>query len=251
MKRGMLIGWIAVLLCVSIAYVALAALAEDWNPNAGTPLVSSAWVYAEPKPDAGTVGQIFAGQGNYYDILEIKNGWTRVALHDGATGWTPQSAIDYADAIPPEVWSGAVARRRAVVLCEGLSLRDAPSGSAKRQVLMPNGSHAYILEEGNGWLRVHYLARDKKNNAQSYTGWIQQEYTVESPAYIHLQRQTRVYAFGSSRAPVVALTPSSGQRFAVIGQVGNYYVVSIRSASGFIRHSAPVWTEREVIEGLK
>jgi len=229
------------LLCASLLP---AALAEGLDPNTGTALASTAWVYAEPRPDAGTVGQITRGYP--YPIIEIKGGWARVELPDGVIGWTPASAIDYALAIPEEAW--ALGLRRAVVLVEGLSLRDSPSESARRQVLMPNGAHGYILEEQGGWLRVHYWVLGKNNNHSTYVGWIQREFTIESPDFIHLQNRTRVFAYASPNAPVVGLT-QTGLRVAVIGEVDDYYVVNFRSASGFIRKSAPMWTERQVIGG--
>ena len=243
MKRGILFLLISVLLCASLLPAALAET-EYMDPNTGTALAPSAWVYAQPRPDADTVGQITRGYP--YPIVEIKDGWARVELPDGTIGWTPASAIDYALAIPEEAWSRGL--RRAVVLVEGLSLREAPSESAKRLVLMPNGSHGYILEEQQGWLRVFYWVLGRNNNYQAYTGWIQAEYTIESPDYIHLRNRTRVFAYASPNAPVVGLT-QTGLRPAVIGEVDGYYVVNFRSASGFIPKSAPMWTERQVIEG--
>ena len=237
MKRGLLLVSAACALC---ALLLSAALAEEWGHNDGLPLVRSAWVYSKPQPSAEAVGQIY--QGNVYPIFESKDGWIQVETAEGVIGWTPATAIDYALAIPPEALD-----RRAVVLVEGLSLREAPSESAKRLVLMPNGSHGYILDEQEGWLYVDYYTRGK-TKYERYQGWVQQQYTVETPAYIHLKNRTQVYAFASPYAPVVALTQTGG-RFAVIGQVDNYYVISIRSASGFIPMSAPMWTERQVIEG--
>jgi len=245
MKRGKLIPMIALLLCVTAAAATPAAGAGEPGATDGLPLVSSAWVYKEPRADSGVVGQIT--QWNVYVIQETKSGWTRVALPEGGSGWTPETAIDYAPAITPE--ARAAGLRRAVVLCEGLSLRESPSGNAKRLVLMPNGSHGYIIEERDGWLLVQYYAYSKSKGARQYTGWISQEYTMESPAYIHLKRRTQVYAFASSYAPVVGQT-LTGQRLAVIGEVDDYYVVNLRSASGFIRKTAGMWSERQVIEGL-
>lgn len=238
MKRGLLFVLVAVVMCASLLPAALAE--GEWGHNDALPLVRSAWVYAKPQQDAEPVGQIF--QGNVYQIFDFKDGWTQVETLDGVIGWTPETALDYALAIP-----SGMSARRAVVLVEGLSLRAEPSESAKRLVLMPNGSHGYILDEREGWLYVDYYTRTKTKSTR-YQGWIQQEYTVETPAYIHLKNRTKVFAFASPYAPVVALT-QTGQRLAVIGQVDDYYVISIRSASGFVPMSAPMKTEREVIEG--
>jgi len=229
------------MLCASLMP---AALAQDWGVNDGLPLVRSSWVYAEPKPTANTVGQIT--QGNVYQIRTVKDGWTQIDLPEGITGWTPASAIDYALAIPNEAWDNGL--RRAVVLVSGLSLREAPSDSAKRLQLMPNGSHGYILEEREGKLLVQYHLRTK-NGYEQYTGWINQEYTLENPAFIHLKNRTKVYAFASEYAPTVGQTQIN-QRLAVIGQVDDYYVVNLRSASGFIKKHEAMWSERQIIEGI-
>jgi SH3-like domain-containing protein len=242
MKRSILFLLVSALLCASLLP---AALAEEYmDPNTGTALAPSARVYAQPQPDADVVGQITRGYP--YPIVEIKDGWARVELPDGTIGWTPASAIDYALAIPEEAWTSGL--RRAVVLVEGLSLRESPSESAKRLVLMPNGSHGYILEEQETWLRAFYWVLGKNNKHTAYTGWIQREYTVENPVYIHLQNRTRVLAYASPDAPVVGLT-QTGLRLPVIGEVDGYYVVNFRSASGFIPQSAPMRTERQIIEG--
>ncbi len=218
--------------------------AEDWNEKQGTMLVSSCWAYAEPSPAAQALQQLHMGLN--YEIHEIKNGWSKVQLTDGSFGWVPETAIDYVDALPPEIDVSNL--RRAVVICEGLSLRELPKASEKRLALMPNGSHGYILGEQDGWLQLRYLHREKNQPPEVCVGWVQKEYTVENPLYIHLKQRTNVLAFDSQEAPVVGQT-SANARLAVIGNVGDYYVVNLRSASGFVHKAEQAWTEYDVIHG--
>ncbi len=126
----------------------------------------------------------------------------------------------------------------ATVLAQNVTLRDAASYNGKSLTSIPNGAVVDVVQENGAWLLVRYAGAKG-----SYEGWILREYVVLNAMTIILRSSnTAVYAAPSQASPKVGSLPCY-TALPVIGMWGDFYIVSLRSASGFIHMSANVWTD--------
>ncbi len=115
--------------------------------------------------------------------------------------------------------------QRAVVLCESLSVCDERGGKVIDTLRFGDG---FLTSDGwDGWADCTYADGSK-------TGWVRSDYILVDPAYYLTDAQTAVYAYDDPMAPRVALV-DGGIRLPIIAEKGEWYVVSLRGASGWIR----------------
>lgn len=115
--------------------------------------------------------------------------------------------------------------RRAVVLCESLSICDERDGRAIRKLSYDD---TFITTEGwDGWADCSY-------SDGSIRGWVRSDYIMVDPAYYVTDESTQVYAYGDTMAPRVALL-AKGEKLPILHDAGEWYVVSLRGAAGWIR----------------
>lgn len=115
--------------------------------------------------------------------------------------------------------------RRAVVLCESLSICDERDGRAIRKL---SYGDTFITTEGwDGWADCSY-------SDGSIRGWVRSDYIMVDPAYYVTDESTQVYAYGDTMAPRVALL-AKGEKLPILHDAGEWYVVSLRGAAGWIR----------------
>lgn len=113
-----------------------------------------------------------------------------------------------------------------LVLCESLSLREAPASSAAVKASLPYGTVLQATSDTHpGWLGVR---------CGDITGWAREEYLLVSPDYLSLTAETPVYAAPAPDAPRVALL-DPGTRCPIISQWDDDVVISLRGASRWIK----------------
>lgn len=115
--------------------------------------------------------------------------------------------------------------RRAVVLCESLSVCDAREG--KKIATLQFGDRFIVTESWDGWATCY--AADG-----SLTGWVRSDYIMIDPAYYTTDDDTPVYAWGNMLAPRVALL-DAGETLPILLDREDWVVVSLRGAAGWIK----------------
>ncbi|MDO4865956.1 MAG: hypothetical protein Q4C10_05325 [Clostridia bacterium] len=137
-------------------------------------------------------------------------------------------AAVHAEIIPP--YGEGQIGRQAVVLCDKLTVRQKPSSSAKAVKSLNYGSLIIVMEISDGWARC-VLSDDVD---ESPAGWVNVDYLAVDPAWYRTERKTAVYAWDDTSAPKVALM-DKGVTLPILKDEGNWLVVSLRGASGWIR----------------
>ena len=113
----------------------------------------------------------------------------------------------------------------ALVLCESLTLRDAPQTSANALASLPYGTEITCTSSWHpGWLEA---------TVNGQTGWVRREFVLLDPQYVTFNAETPVLAWPSPDAPWIGLL-DAGTKAAVMGEYGGYTVISLRGASGFV-----------------
>ena len=140
-----------------------------------------------------------------------------------------------AQIIPPEE-PGQQIGYPAVVLCEKLTLREQPDTSSKAVQTLVYGDMPIVVgadapagaRKENGF--VYCTLGDSED---SPCGWINADYIVINPAWYVTEKETAVYAWNDTAALKVALL-DKGTRLPVLKEDGDWYVVSLRGAVGWI-----------------
>ena len=110
------------------------------------------------------------------------------------------------------------------VLCESLSIRESPDSYSNVVGTLSYGTTFPVLQKNGKWWYVH-------SNGQS--GWINSNYALIDPQYFYPATETPVLAYASSDAKRVGLV-EGGAQLAIIAETNDYYIVSLRGASGFV-----------------
>ena len=126
---------------------------------------------------------------------------------------------------------------QAVVLCETLTLRESSSSSSKALQTLNYGDLPIVVgadlpagpREENGF--VYCVLGDSED---SPSGWLNADYLAINPAWYITEKATAVYAWNDSTAPKVALL-DKGTRLPILREEGNWYIVSLRGAVGWIQ----------------
>ena len=102
--------------------------------------------------------------------------------------------------------------KRAVVLCESLSVCDQRDGRAMRKL---SYGDTFITTEGwDGWADCHY-------GDGSVSGWVRSDYIMVDPAYYVTDESVQVYAYGDTMAPCVALL-AKGEKLPILLDSGEW-----------------------------
>lgn len=128
---------------------------------------------------------------------------------------------------------GAAPVYTGVVISQNVSIRRTPDTRGDLIVTAHNGDVVEILAEQSGWYTINYW--DGKST-MPIQGYARTNFIVRDPAFITTTQATYVYAMPSSDSKMVGQLVS-GTQLVVIGEWNEYWVVNLRSASGFIRKS--------------
>ena len=125
---------------------------------------------------------------------------------------------------------------QAVVLCETLTLRESSSSSSKALQTLNYGDLPIVVgadlpagaKQENGF--VYCVLGDAED---SPAGWLNADYLAINPAWYITEKATAVHAWNDSTAPKVDLL-DKGTRLPILREEGDWYIVSLRGAVGWI-----------------
>ncbi len=124
----------------------------------------------------------------------------------------------------------------AVVLCEKLTLREAPDASSGAVKTLHYGDRPIVVgadqpsgaQEENGFV---YCTLGDAEDAPC--GWVNADYIVINPAWYVTENSTAVYAWNDTAAPKVGLLDKE-TRLPILKEEDGWYVISLRGAVGWI-----------------
>ena len=141
--------------------------------------------------------------------------------------------VAQAEVIPP--YGEGQIGLHAAILCEELSLREAPGSSSSVAKTLKYGTFILVTEQRDGWARC--VLGDAEDSGY---GWVNAEYIVVDPAWYRTEEKTPVYAWNDASAPKVALLDVNTEPFdpdtflPVLKDEGDWLLVSLRGAAGWI-----------------
>ena len=118
---------------------------------------------------------------------------------------------------------------QAVVLCESLTVRKEASTGSKAVRTLKFGDTFTTQYTGEGWTDCFLSG--------SRAGWVNAEYVAVNPAWYRCEGATSVYAWNDTLSPKVALL-DAGTRLPILKQEGDWVLVSLRGAAGWIQKTA-------------
>lgn len=121
----------------------------------------------------------------------------------------------------------------AVVLCENLTIRREPATDAAAVQTLHYGDRFAVLKQEKGWAQC-VLSDDVDAGP---AGWVNADYLMIDPAWFRTEKATPVYAWDDTAAPKVALLDKD-TLLPVLKAEGDWLVVSLRGATGWIHFSA-------------
>ena len=116
----------------------------------------------------------------------------------------------------------------AVVLCEDLTLRQAPGANAGVLDTLHDGARIIVSEQKDGW--AHIFTGDSEDSAE---GWVKADYLAIDPAWFKADSATPVYAWNDTSALKVGLLDKDTV-LPILKDDGEWLVVGLRGASGWI-----------------
>ena len=121
---------------------------------------------------------------------------------------------------------------QAVVLCEELTVRQKPDVSSKAAKKLKYGTTIIVTQQKGKWAEC--VLSDSVD--EEIAGWVNADYIAIDPAWYRTEDKTQVYAWGDTKAPKVALL-DKGTTLPVLKEEGDWFVVSLRGAAGWIHKS--------------
>jgi hypothetical protein len=146
-----------------------------------------------------------------------------------------------AEIIPPQ--GPGQGGLQAVVLCDSLTLRKGRSTSSESIQALPYGSLIVVQTVEEGWA---YCAALEGTGA---VGWVKSDYLVLDPAWYVCDETIPVFAYGDTVAPKLALL-SRGDKLPIIKDEGDWLIVSLRGAAGWIYKTAKDRTDANTISAV-
>ena len=122
---------------------------------------------------------------------------------------------------------------QAVVLCESLTVRQERSASSRAVKTLHYGDMFAVQDTFDGWASC--FTSDDVDAGQ--TGWVNSDYIIVNPTWYRTDDATPVYAWNDTKAPKVALL-DKGTRLPILKDEGDWLIVSLRGATGWIRKNA-------------
>ena len=134
----------------------------------------------------------------------------------------------------------------AVVLCESLTVRQERSASAKAVKTLYYSDTFAVQDAWDGWASC--FTSDDVDAGQ--TGWVNSDYIIVNPTWYRTDDTTPVYAWNDTMAPKVALL-SKGTVLPILKDEGEWLIVSLRGATGWIYKSASDRLTAETVETIR
>ncbi len=140
---------------------------------------------------------------------------------------TLAASVCHAEIIPP--YGEGQIGLSSVVLCEELTVREGPGTSYNAVMKLQYGARPIVMKEENGW--AYIALGDGVDDVPP--GWVNTDYLAIDPAWYRTDGTTAVYAWNDTNAPKVALL-DKGETLPILKEDGDWLVVSLRGASGWI-----------------
>ena len=118
----------------------------------------------------------------------------------------------------------------AVVLCESLTVRQERSYSSAAVKTLHYGDKLIVMNQKDGW--ADCVLSDSVDAGPE--GWVNAEFIVIDPVWYRTDEETPVYAWNDTSALKVAHL-DKGTTLPILKDDGNWLVVSLRGASGWIQ----------------
>lgn len=135
---------------------------------------------------------------------------------------------------------------QAVVLCESLTVRQDRSASSRAVKTLHYGDTFAVQDSWDGWASC--FTSDDVNAGQ--TGWVNSDYIIVNPTWYRTDDATPVYAWNDTMSPKVALL-SKGTVLPILKDEGEWLIVSLRGASGWIYKNASDRLPAETVETIR
>ena len=118
---------------------------------------------------------------------------------------------------------------RAVVLCEALTVRQAPAASSGAVRTLSYGDFLIVSRQSEGWAECFLSDAVDASPA----GWVNADYIAIDPAWYRTDGKTPVFAWSDTAAPKVALLDAN-TILPILKDEGEWLIVSLRGAIGWI-----------------
>ena len=141
----------------------------------------------------------------------------------------------HAEIIPP-AGPGQQIGYQAVVLCEKLTLREEPRSSSKAVKTLNYGDLPIVVgadQPAGAKVENGFVYCTLGDSEDSPCGWINASYIFINPAWYVTEKETPVYAWDDTAASRVGLL-DKGTRLPILKEEGDWYIVSLRGAVGWI-----------------
>ncbi len=135
---------------------------------------------------------------------------------------------------------------QAVVLCESLTVRQERSASSKALKTLHYGDTFAVQDSWDGWASC--FTSDDVDAGQ--TGWVNSDYIIVNPTWYRTDDATPVYAWNDTMAPKVALL-GKDTILPILKNEGEWLIVSLRGASGWIYKNAADRLTAETVESIQ
>ena len=119
---------------------------------------------------------------------------------------------------------------RAVILCEKLTLREAPRSNAGIVDELTNSDFIIVTKQLDGWAEI---MRSDSVDA-SPAGYVNADYLMIDPAWYRTTGTTPVYAWNDVTAPKVGLLDAD-TTLPILKDEGDWLIVGLRGATGWIK----------------
>ena len=137
--------------------------------------------------------------------------------------WTVQAEI-----IPP--YGEGQIGLSAVVLCENLTVRQAPVADTGIITSLQGGARIIVMKQTDGWAEIS--TSDSEDDA--IIGWVKSDYLAIDPAWYRTDATTTVYAWNDTAAPKIALLDEN-ITLPILKEEGDWLIVSLRGAVGWVQ----------------
>lgn len=119
---------------------------------------------------------------------------------------------------------------RAVILCEKLTLREAPRSDAGIIDELTNNDFIIVTKQMDGWAEI--MRSDSVDAGPA--GYVNAEYLMIDPAWYRTTASTPVYAWNDVNAPKVGLLDAD-TTLPILKDEGDWLIVGLRGATGWIK----------------
>ena len=138
------------------------------------------------------------------------------------------AAAAQAEIIPPH-GEGQIGLQ-AAILCEKLTLREAPRSDAGIIDELTNSDFIIVTKQMDGWAEI---MRSDSEDA-GIAGYVNAEYLMIDPAWYRTTGATSVYAWNDVTAPKVGLLDAD-TTLPILKDEGDWLIVGLRGATGWIK----------------